>query len=112
MRLPNAFILTVGWIVLWIANALLAPVVMMVIEMVGGIISVFVGLGLIFGAAGIVIFGAGRSWHAASQKMFVAQALAPAIAIGLSAVLLTKPAAELSWQALHGPRLAPIWTWP
>lgn len=111
MTLPRTLVITGGWTALWIANALLAPVAMMLLDMAGGVLSVITGLALIVAAASIVLLGAVQAWRAGSAKAFFLDAFAPAIFIGLTLLLLTAPAAELSWQAIYGPRDVPIWTW-
>lgn len=109
MTLPRTLVITGGWIALWIANALLVPVAMMLLDLPGGLLSAFTALALIVAAAFIVLLGAVHAWRTGSPKAFFLDAFAPAIFIGLTVLLLTNPALELSSQVIHGPRYAPRW---
>lgn len=109
VKFANTLPLTVGWIAVWLANALLAPLGLMLFDMVGGVVSVFISLFLIMVAACVVFVGAESAWEERSVMALFVHALVPAIAMGLSVLTLTKPALELSWQTLNGPRDVPIW---
>lgn len=79
------------------------------LEMLGALVWVMVGFALMVAASTIVLVGVSRSWQTRCGKMLVTQAIVPAIVMVLTALFLTQPTMELSWQSLHGPRAVPIW---
>ena len=101
-------LLLAWWSAVFVANALLAPVYLRALGVLGGLVFV-IGDAILFVAglfiAGNTVLRANESRH--PFMYVVVFAVVPILGMGFAALFLTQPLVEWSYVSMYGPRALP-----